>query len=276
MTDPILLIEHNKRIGHGVQTVCAGEIVASGCRQSCYGPFIGTRVIGCQNCLGSPASLSGLSARYLAQCCLAFLGRQVAVQFQARQQPTQMLAERLVAKCAAHTASAFRADAKARCHVLRRASVLPCRNPQSYLRPRRQATKACHKPTRPNITASAPEAAIMALASAADSPSPLATSGMRDRFPHSANGIPISLASVELAARAAMHGDHLHTSFFCTSAQFWAHSTAVIPAQPHFHGHRHFVALAPWLPSVSRRGLGRASAQNLKGHPSPAAPGSPC
>ncbi len=54
--------------------------------------------------------------------------------------------------------------------------------------------------------------------------------GILDR----AHRVPIRFALVELAAGAAMYGDHLHAGRFRTARQFRRIDRAIVPAEPHF------------------------------------------
>ena len=61
-----------------------------------------------------------------------------------------------------------------------------------------------------------------------------------DRIPDGAHRAPIGIALVELAARAAMHRNHLHARGLRAARQFRRVERALVPAEPHLQRHRHF------------------------------------
>ena len=95
-------------------------------------------------------------------------------------------------------------------------------------------------------------------------------------FAHAPNGMPIGLAAIELAACAAMHGDHLHAASSARRASSGALRLAVIPAKPHLQRHRNRGGTDSRLDQPSAHGPDRASRRNPKGHLSLRGPDSPC
>jgi hypothetical protein len=63
--------------------------------------------------------------------------------------------------------------------------------------------------------------------------------GNGNRVLHCAHRRPIGVALVELAARAAMHGDHTHARLFCAAGEFRRVDRLMVPAEPHLQRHRH-------------------------------------
>ncbi len=69
--------------------------------------------------------------------------------------------------------------------------------------------------------------------------SPLTTTGIATLVLDGAHRRPIGAALVELAAGAAMHGDHLHARRRGAARQLGRVDRAIIPAEPHLERHRH-------------------------------------
>ena len=69
--------------------------------------------------------------------------------------------------------------------------------------------------------------------------SPLTTSGMDIGVLHGAHRGPVRAALVELAARAAVHGDHADAGGLRAARKLGRVDRIVVPAEPHLQRHRH-------------------------------------
>ena len=97
--------------------------------------------------------------------------------------------------------------------------------------------------------------------------SPLTTSGMEIASLDRAHRVPVGVALVELAARAAMHGDHAHAGVLRAARELGRIDRCVVPAEPHLQRHRHAMPRRRSPRSASAHDRGRASAPSRTASP---------
>ena len=106
--------------------------------------------------------------------------------------------------------------------------------------------------------------------------SPLTTTGIDDRVLHGAHRGPVGRALVELAARAAVHGDQLHAGGFGAARKLRRVERARRPSRAASSASPAPRPRRPSPRSASAHDRDRASAPSRTSRRSPAWPGSPC
>ena len=156
------------------------------------------------------------------------------------ERPAEMLARMAQARCAGRSGGRLRHRARGYALSCSASDGAASATPVSSRRPIWPGNQGWPCAPRPIMTASAPDISSAVTAFSNEVMSPLTTSGIGDRVPDRAHRAPIRLALVELAAGAAMHGDHLHAGGFRAARQFRRVERAIVPAEPHLQRHRHF------------------------------------
>ena len=129
---------------------------------------------------------------------------------------------------------------------------------------------------RPTITASAPDASSAVDRALEARHVAIDDDRDRHRLLHGAHRGPVGRALVELAARAAVHGDEPDAGRFGAARKLRRVERVVVPAEPHLQRHRHVDRADRRLDQASAHDRDRASAPSRTRRRSRAWPGSPC
>ena len=188
---------------------------------------------------GAAPSRGSSRGQHARAPCLAALRRRAGGLGRRIERPAEMLARVPHADARAvmreHLVVVRRATS-ASCSVERRRARAPRRS-RGSARAGPAATAGPARRGRPSRrrrpTRRAPRARV-----ATSTMSPLTTTGIDDRVLDGADRRPVGLPGVELAARAAMHGDQLHARRLGAARELRRVARCVVPAEPHLQRDR--------------------------------------
>ena len=238
----------------------AAALHAKSSNASCKRAMHAVRIVRCQNLLPP-----GLQRR----------GRRAAASRRDLERPAEMFARMAQADAQAVVAADLVIERADIARAARRATARLRRRRYSRRRPIWPGSHGWPCAPRPIITASAPDMFERGHGLFERGDVAVDDERNRDRILDGAHRAPIGLALVELAARAAMHGDHLHAGSFRAARQLRRVERAIVPAEPHLQRHRHLHRGDRRLDQASARDRDRASAPSRTGRRSRDAPGSP-